>query len=390
MGVFYIFFIYTSIALIFMKETIRKYFNSELNKLEEQKLYNWIESAKENKELFKSEMNSYLFSNTSDENVNTQIAFEEFRNSLNDRNKLRSLKKFSFNKYLKYAATITILITGIYFFNRPLESTDENKKNQASSRTEDAISNKIILTLEDGSTKILEQTKEELSYLNNAPSKELLVYNQITIPKGQIFRLILSDGTIVWLNADTKLKYPKKFLKSLESRTVELEGEAFFEVAHDTNKPFVVNTNGVDVKVLGTKFNVSSYDDDNMINTTLVEGSVEIIDDSKSDNSIVINPNYQASFNKNKLQMASKKVNTAYFTSWLQKRIIFTETPFSELVKKIERTYNVEIINDNENVKNELFTGEFDIENVDVIFEALSTSGNFKYEINENKITIKN
>ena len=171
---------------------------------------------------------------------------------------------------------------------------------------------------------------------------------------------------------------------------VQLEGEAFFDVAHNKNKPFMVITKGVHVEVLGTKFNVSSYANEKFINTTLVEGSVNAIDANNANNSIVIKPGFQASFQKEIMDMTSKKVNTLDYTSWMEKVITFNDTPFENLIATIERTYNVQIINENEQIKNERFTGEFDIENIETIFKALSSNFYFEYEINNNKITIKN
>jgi transmembrane sensor len=371
-----------------MKTIIRKYLKSGLSKLEEQKLYNWIQSDEKNMKLFKSEMTSYLFNNSKSKNVNTEAAFEVFKSEINKESNVILLKRRSYKTYLKYAAIIAVLISSTYFIKNALNPINEDT-NSVTSNVKEKINNQIVIIQDDGSEVKLDQEREELSYINENSSKELLAYNEIKIPKGYVFRLMLSDSTVVWLNASTRLKYPKRFISSLKTRTVELEGEAFFEVAHNPKKPFIVITNGIEVEVLGTKFNVSSYTNEANINTTLVEGSVKVNDVNNNDKSIIIEPSYQASFNKNSMDLSSKKVNTLEYTSWMQKRIIFNDVPFGELVKKIERTYNVEIINNNEQIKKKRFTGQFDIENVDVIFKALSTIVDFDYEINNNKITIK-
>lgn len=373
-----------------MKLIINKYLKATTNELEEKKLYDWLLENDSNVQVFKNEVTFYMLNNSTSEIVDEQKAFEAFKEAIDKREKHKQLRVFSIKKYYKYAATIGILISSIYFINNSLKSKDANTNKVAKDvNISNDLNQDIVLTLNDGSTKIVEKEKEELSYINT-PSEERLAYNEIKIPKGQIFRLVLSDSTVVWLNADTKLKYPKKFIKSLKTRTVLLEGEAFFEVAHNKDKPFIVNTNGVDVKVLGTKFNVSSYFNDSFINTTLVEGSVNVIDGNDTNNSIIISQSFQASFQKENSLLSTKKVKTSDYTAWMQKRIIFNDITFEELIHKIERTYSVEIFNENEQIKKERFTGQFDIENIETILKALSTSFYFKYEINDNKITIKN
>ena len=373
-----------------MKSIIIKYLKGKINTLEGEELYKWLLKDDSNIRIFKKEIAFYMLDGTTDETIDTQKAFEEFKEKVSRVNKSSS---FSLHKkYYKYVAAITILIVSIisvYMLNS--RQTDQLSKNISSNNI---FNKEIILTLEDGSTQILEQKQEELSYFNSSylkpsSSKEVLEYNEIKVPKGQVFRLVLSDSTVVWLNADTKLRYPKKFINSLKTRSVELEGEAFFDVAHDKDKPFIVNTDGVDIRVLGTKFNISSYSGEDSINTTVVEGVVNVVDVNDNNNHIILKPSFQASFQKSNTSLTSKEVNTLDHTAWIEKRIIFNDTPFERLVTKIERTYNVKIINKNKILKKEHFTGQFDIENIETIFKALSASFYFDYKIKNNTITIK-
>ncbi len=371
-----------------MKLIINKYLKGATNDLEEKKLYDWLLENNSNVQVFKEEVAFYMLNNSTTEIVDEQKAFEEFKETINKREENKQSRVFSIKKYYKYTAAIVFLLSSIYFINNSLKLKEENtNKITKDLNISNDFNHNIVLTLGDGSTKVVEKEQEELSYVNKSP-EEQLIYNEIKVPKGQIFRLVLSDSTVVWLNADTKLKYPKTFIRSLKTRTILLEGEAYFEVAHNKEKPFIVNTNGVNVKVLGTKFNVSSYTNDPYINTTLVEGSVNVIDTNNTNNSLIITPSFQVSFIKENMQLSSAKVKTSDYTSWMHKRIIFNTLPFEELVSKIERTYNVEIINKNEQIKNELFTGQFDIEKIETILKALSTSFYFEYEIDKNIITI--
>ena len=381
-----------------MKLIITKYLKGKTNKLEEKELYNWLSNDDSNVRIFKKKIAFYMLAHSTNETVNIQEVFEEFKEKISGE-KSGQIPFLPYKKYYKYAAVVTILIASIisvYIINNNilLKSKQTNQVSK-SIKFNNIFNKEIILTLEDGSTKILEQKQEELSYFNSSylkpsSSKEVLAYNEIKVPKGQVFRLVLSDSTVVWLNADTKLRYPKKFINSLKTRSVELEGEAFFDVAHNKDKPFIVNTDGVYVKVLGTKFNISSYNGEDYINTTVVEGAVNVVDINDNNNYIIVKPNFQASFQNNNTSLTSKEVNTLDYTAWIEKRIIFNDTPFEKLVTKIERTYNVEIINENKILKKEHFTGQFDIESIKTIFKALSTSFKFDYEIKNNKITIKN
>lgn len=373
-----------------MKLIIEKYLAGIADESEEKKLVGWLLENDSNLNEFKSEIARKLL-NTPYKHVDEQKAFELFRETVHRIQKHnKRTSKLSISKYYKYAAILIILLSSIIFVNIALNSkdviSDENIASDLDTRHDP--NKNVILTLNDGSIKLIDKDQEELTYVNNQ-SEAQLQYHEIKIPNGQIFRLVLSDSTVVWLNANTKLKYPKKFIKSLADRSVILEGEAFFEVAYNEEKPFIVNTNGVNVKVLGTKFNISAYDNDPLISTTLVEGSVEIVDDRNNNNSIIIRPNYQASFQKENMRLLSKKVKTSDYTSWIHEKIIFNDILFEELLNKLERFYNVEITNENEDIKRERFSGQFDTENLETVLRALSASYYFDYEINNNLVTIK-
>lgn len=369
-----------------MKLLIRKYLASKVTDEEKQKLYSWLKESDNNIKVFKEEIALHMLDKSTDKDVNPQAAYEEFKNAIN-RKPTRSLKQVSIRKLYKYAAVIILCVSSVYFFNWYKGEGNFEGDNEIV-KTNDIDNENIVLTLADGSTKIIEQAQKQITYLKELPKDEVLEYNEIKVPKGQVFKVILSDSTIVWLNADTKLRYPKRFISTLKTRTIELEGEAFFDVTHNADKPFIVLTKDIDIRVLGTKFSVSSYDEDRVINTTLVEGSVNVMN-TINDDSIIIKPNFQASFNKVDKELTSKEVNVFDFTAWMQKIIVFNDTPFELLKSKIERTYNVEIINENEALKTERFTGQFDIEAIEVIFKALSTSYHFNYEIQDKTITIK-
>lgn len=169
---------------------------------------------------------------------------------------------------------------------------------------------------------------------------------------------------------------------------VYLVGEAFFDVATDEKKPFIVKAKGIDINVLGTQFNVSSYAEDELIKTTLIEGSVALATSDTPNNKVLLNPSYQAVYNKEESYISKKKVDTEIFTSWMQKKIILQNESFEEAFRRIERAYDMKIINHNSVLAATKFTGEFDVESIEEILKTFSETLNFTYTIKEKKIII--
>jgi transmembrane sensor len=313
-------------------------------------------------------------------------------------NESKILRLYSRN-ILKYAA-IFIGIVGIgYFFTSKIEFN---------SREELIVENKeITLQLDNGTTKTIDPVAEEKNILNSVGEVisvqkkgkllyegerkvEKLAYNQLRVPRGKRFEVVLSDGTKVHLNAGTSFKYPVKFIEG-ENREVYLEGEAYFVVAKDKNHPFIVNTSDIDIRVLGTQFNVSSYKDDDKINTVLVEGSVSVskkMDAYNENNVTIIEPGFSAVWNKNQKKIELNKVNTEIHTSWISGKLVLKNTAFKNIRKKIERQYNVTIINHNKKLDNQIYNVNFDAENIQEILKTLNESFEINYKIVDNQIII--
>ncbi len=369
-----------------MDELITKYLESNLTEQEEIVLYEWVRKDEQNLDYFKVRIAKHGISDSDFMNINSEASFKKLKSRIETNQKPEKTLKLS--PIYKFAATILLLLGLAFLINENLDNPVEDGVNLVDLVTK-GNNSQITLKLADGTLKVIGKDKEVLSYTNKSYKGEELAFNELIVPRGEVFKIILSDSTIVWLNADSKLRYPKYFIKDLDSRKVILEGEAYFDVAHNTNQPFIVTTNSIDVKVLGTEFNVSSYPNHETVSTTLVKGSVSINEKNKQENSILITPNHQASFNKNSNVLSSKFVNTENYTAWIQKRIVFDDLPFAQILEKIERVYNVDIKNNDKKLNQERFTGEFDVENIEVIFKALSNTINFEYEINQNQIIIK-
>ncbi|MGQ8335185.1 FecR family protein [Sunxiuqinia sp. A32] len=174
-----------------------------------------------------------------------------------------------------------------------------------------------------------------------------LSYNKIEIDWGQMSKMTLSDGTIVWLNAGATLEYPTAF--NSKNRIVSLEGEAQFKVVHNDNIPFEVVTETGIVKVYGTTFNVKSYDDDSEMAVTLIEGKVTV-ENMDGSQLAILNPSEQIIIDKITGETIIKKVDTKFYSSWIDGKILLEQTKLADLVKSLERWYNVEIIISDESI----------------------------------------
>ena len=215
-------------------------------------------------------------------------------------------------------------------------------------------------------------------------------YCTIGVPKGNKSEVILPDGSKVWLNNNSKLIYPKKFNRN--QRTVELTGEAYFEVEHNSRMPFIVQTSDMQVKVLGTKFNVSAYPNDKFIETTLISGKVTVRSNENPDQENFLAPGESLTFDKVSNQVTKNKVDTKFFTYWMKGEFIFKDEKFETLARRIERIYNVEIIFEDPSLKEKTYTGDFKVDdNIYTILEIFkqSTSVPIEYVSYGNKITIR-
>jgi transmembrane sensor len=257
------------------------------------------------------------------------------------------------------AASLLIFISGaaIYF---ALRNTKHNTIAKAPPQQLKNIvtpgSNKAILTLSDGSTIILDDTKNgrvaqqggtQIAKLangqivynasDNKPAE--VVYNSLTTPRGGQFKLTLPDGSEVWLNAASSIKYPTAFIGN--ERKVEISGEAYFEIAHNAAKPFKVSVNGMEVKVLGTHFNINAYNDEASVKTTLLEGSVTL---TKGSAVTTLKPGQQAQLGNSGNIKVIDNVDIDQVVAWKNGYFSFNRSDLQTVMRQIARWYDVEII----------------------------------------------
>lgn len=239
--------------------------------------------------------------------------------------------------------------------------------------------------------QIEESSDKKLTYKKNqskeqSATKSTIKTNRLIIPVGKTYELNLADGTRVKLNSKSELIYPDNF--SEHTREVTLIGEAYFDVAKDASKPFIVKANGIDVKVLGTSFNVSCYDQQPSIETTLVEGKVAVVIPNRAEE--IITPSQQLVFDKTKQTSATATVDTRIYTSWINDKLIFKNERIDVILTKLQYWYDFEIEYENENIKENRFSLEIDKDtDLNKILDLINFTSNIKLIKTNHKITLK-
>tara|TARA_R110002020_G_scaffold184120_1_gene380969 strand:- start:67205 stop:68362 length:1158 start_codon:yes stop_codon:yes gene_type:complete len=225
---------------------------------------------------------------------------------------------------------------------------------------------------------------------SNIDEDDIEVYNKLHIPNGKTFKIVLSDGTTVNLNAGSTLEYPVKFIKG-QNRKVTLIGEAFFDVKKDENSPFIVTSRSLDIRVLGTKFNVTSYPEDTDQKTVLIEGSVRLYEtggEYDGDDSTLLTPGDMASWEGTDKKVSVKQVDTKLYTSWMQGKLVLKSMKFKDIEKKLERHYGVSIQNKNKELGDREFTATFDVETIEEVLNTFVSETRIDYVIENDRITI--
>lgn len=218
---------------------------------------------------------------------------------------------------------------------------------------------------------------------------ETATLKEAKTPRGKRQHLVLQDGTQVWLNATSVLKYPDNF-SGRENREVYLQGEGFFDVAENRDKPFIVNTSGLSIRVLGTAFNVRSYEGDPIVETTLVRGKVTLSTNNKdAAEAVTLLPNQKALFSKQSKKIALEQaLNTEASTGWRNGWMIFENKPFSYIRETLERWYNVTIVLQDEKSLSCTFTAKFKDKTLQEVLEIFRNTESINYWIEGDRVTI--
>lgn len=321
-----------------ISETIIKYLSNNCTGEECEELLKWVEASEENKKLFADLKNTYTITGiASSENQDIDInqSFTTLKHKISER------PRRSLSNAWKIAASVLITV---------------------------------------GLTTFLTY------FIWNTPAE--IAIHQLSVPSGQQAQLTLSDGTKIWLNSKSKLTYPGTFEGN--KREVTLEGEGYFQVSHNPKKPFIVKTSHLDIKVLGTSFNVTSYNDEENISLALETGSVSISEKGSTTIAAKLKPNDLAIYSKTKKELALAIADTDVYKSWLKGQFKFRNLSFEDISKRLGRNFNVNFIFESEEIKQIKYNGSFyNYEPLNQILKIMQTNSAFRYKIDKDKVFIK-
>lgn len=356
-------------------DLLYKYIREDISAEESVRLQNWVQQSGENRQFFdKATDTKYLLENVRIKNENLQqVDLDQAWQHLKSKgwempaDPKGKLILINWRKFA-VAASLIVVLAGAYLWLKPVNkkpaeiaTTPKEMKHDVSPDTKNAV-----LTLADGTTIILDSAqngmlaKQGETKVSKTADGQLvyegdpltthhspLTFNTITVPKGSdIVFITLADGTKVWMNAASSIRYPTKFAG--HERKVQITGEAYFEVASSviatggTKRPFIVEVNDMAVEVLGTHFNINSYSEESEIKTTLLEGRVSV---SKGNSNIVLIPGQQASLNKQSQQLnKTNKVDVDIAVAWRFGYFQFNEDDLQTVLRQLVRWYDVEVI----------------------------------------------
>lgn len=317
---------------------------------------------------------------------------------------IRRKKRLS---YLKYASVVVLFVSigGFFYFKNLPDKNQETKVSQQPKATtiSPAKPNNIILTLDNGEEMVLDSQKEvalkngsgnnqKIVYNNSKEEagKTKITYNYLAIPKEAKYMVQLSDCTKIWMNANTKLKYPTRFAKNQPREVELLYGEAFFDVAKSKNSytnSFKVKTKNQVIEVLGTEFNIKAYNDESAVTTTLVEGKVTVESHNKK---VSLKPSEQSITNANHTITVQKVENVFDEIAWKEGYFVFNQKTIKDIMKSLARWNNIEYTFKNPETENKRFTGVIYREtSIDHILKQLQRTKELKIERHGNTVIIE-
>ena len=320
------------------------YFSGTLTRLEEQELMEWIKADEQHKKVISEMADWWAIAHVPLFESDIKSDFEAHFGTIANREVSQEKKKYSLlTPWLRIAASVLVLL---------------------------AVG---IASYHIGKESLLASHQEMMPY-------------EVEVPLGSQSRVVLPDQSVVWLNAGSSVKYAEN--KEKRVRELQLKGEAYFDIAPDTTKPFIVKTEKMDIRVVGTSFNVKAYDDDEMADVALVSGKVDVMIGSRSEN-IRLEPNQKLALNK---ETNDALVTTVYgpdYYAWKEGNLRFSEQPFSTIAKDMERAYNVKIKIESELLKSEVFSGSFTKHHlIDDILKEIDVDNKYTWTQNGNQYTI--
>lgn len=383
-----------NLSLYELSELVSKYIQQKLSDSENLLLKDWLDKSDDNKQLFDRLIQAESIKKSFDyfNSLDIDAGWEKAKRN-------RRIKRIkSFMPQIAYAATIAGILFSLFLFLPKTEKKPALKQETHITLINDLLpgeekaylklSNGKIIDLDKNPTSITEQKGSEiisksgeLDYSDLKANDDLLAYNTLFVPKTGTYRLVLSDGTKVWLNSLSELKYPIQF--GGPNRKVQLSGEAYFEVSEDKTKPFIVEVNNNTIEVLGTHFNVNSYSSN--WKATLLEGSVKVI--NKRGSKLLI-PGQEANINENEIIV--KKGNLKKVLAWRNNEFYFKNESMHEILVEISRWYDFKI-NDKGLTDNKRFSGVISKDlKLSEVLKILNFLSGYHFHFDGKELIIKN
>ena len=375
---------------------IQKSLKGKLSESEERQLSGWRMVSDENERAFQRMISEdfYTIGMEKLEMYDSRVAYGRF---LQKKYQQRRKRRFLINMARVAAVALPFVIALVLYVGLNREEEQMVRPSLASNILPGT--SKAVLTLANGqmiplgkeatdSTIITDGTQISASgsgvtYASGVES-ESVVYNKLEIPRGGEFCLTLSDGTRVWLNSETSIQYPVAF--GAKERRVFVQGEAYFEVAKDAKKPFTVQFMSSSVTVLGTSFNIRAYPEEKRSQTTLAEGSVRIYSPGSS---MLLKPGEQAEVSALSGEMVKQEVEVKNFTSWKDGRFVFEQQPLEDIMRTLERWYDIRVIFKDEGAKRISLSGNMKrYGDFSQVMKMLQMTGDVRFELHGNDVYI--
>ena len=381
---------------------IQKSLKGKLSESEERQLSGWRKVSDENERAFQRMISEdfYTIGMEKLEMYDSRVAYGRF---LQKKYQQRRKRRFLINMARVAAVALPFVIALVLYVGLNREEEQMVRPSLASNILPGT--SKAVLTLANGqmiplgkeatdSTIITDGTQISASgsgvtYASGVES-ESVVYNKLEIPRGGEFCLTLSDGTRVWLNSETSIQYPVAF--GAKERRVFVQGEAYFEVAKDEGKPFhvlapfIVHTPNAQTTVLGTSFNIRAYPEEKRSQTTLAEGSVRIYSPGSS---MLLKPGEQAEVSALSGEMVKQEVEVKNFTSWKDGRFVFEQQPLEDIMRTLERWYDIRVIFKDEGAKRISLSGNMKrYGDFSQVMKMLQMTGDVRFELHGNDVYI--
>ena len=371
-------------------DIIFAYIKGTITESELEELTEWMNAAEDHRKLFQQIITSesYRDKDAVYRRFDSYYDFDRLWGTIRTR-------KRSMWKYVAAAAVIVLPLLVTFLLQMKQEGISSGKialqpgKSLATLTLSDGSSR--VLSLEnfdliDGSKRIVNDPGGLNYQVEDTSTCAETTYNEITVPRGGEYKVTLSDGTRIWVNSESYIRFPVVFQG--DERRIWVAGEVFLEVAKDAERPFIVNTEKLDVKVLGTRFNVRAYPDEKCVQTTLVEGCVQV--DNSRGEVAVLHPSEQLVYDVRDGNHEVREVDTELYVSWKDGVYVFVSQRLEDIMSLISKWYDVDVFYQNSAVKDMMFSGRLKrYENAEALLKVLERLGGVKFSVQGKTVVVE-